>query len=87
MHTTDELLAMLSQRRDADPQLVAIEAVLLRSALDRLDDWLLWLDQHTASTHTADASATAVLQMIGGIRHKVRREVHTVDEAIARIEP
>lgn len=83
----DALLTMILQRHDAEPGLVAAEAVLLRSAFERLDDWLAWLDQHTATTHGTDPSSTAVLQMIDGIRLKIRRELHTVDEALARVEP
>jgi hypothetical protein len=83
----DELADMLLQRADADPGLVAVEAVLLRSALDRIDDWLCWLDEHTATTHTGDPSSTAVLQIIGAIRLKLRREIGTVDEALGRLEP
>lgn len=83
----DELLTMILQRHDAEPGLVAAEAVLLRSAFERLDDWLAWLDQHTATTHAGDASATAVLQMLDGVRLKIRRELTTVDEALARVEP
>jgi len=87
MHTNDELLTMLTQREDAAHGLVAFEAVLLRSAFERLDDWLAWLDQHTTTTHAGDPSSTAVLQMLDGIRSKITRELRTVDEALARVEP
>lgn len=87
MLSQSELVDMLLQRQDADATLVAVEAVLLRAAFERLDDWLCWLDQHTATTHTADPSSTAVLQMLGGVRHKIGRELNIVDEALARVEP
>jgi hypothetical protein len=87
MLNDDARLTMLQHRLDAEPNLVAVEAVLLRSAFERLDDWLQWLDQHTATTHTGDPSSTAVLQMLDGIRLKIRRELTTVDEALARVEP
>lgn len=83
----DALLTMLLQRQDADDTLVAVEAVLLRSAFERLDDWLAWLDQHTASTHAGDPSSTAVLQMLDAVRLKIGRELRVVDEALALVEP
>jgi len=83
----DVLAAMISRRMAADdPSLVIVEAVLLRSAFERVDDFLAWLDQHTATTHGTDPSATAVCQMIGGIRHKIARELTHVDLALDRIE-
>jgi len=81
------LAEMIAARADAeDPSVVVVEAVLLRAAFERLDDFLTWLDEHTASTHGGDPSCLAVLQMIGGVRHKLAREVRYVDAALERIE-
>jgi len=89
MHTTEQRVEMLLERlarAQDDPAATVVEAVLLRAAFERLDDWLLWLDGHVATDHADDGSATAVLQMLGGVRHKVARELKLVDEALARIE-
>jgi len=88
MHTPDERLAMLAERlAEPDPTRAAVEAVLLRSAFERLDDFLVWLDGHVATDHGDDGSATAVLQMLGGVRHRMTRELRLVDTALDRVEP
>lgn len=79
----DVALAMLNTRLDADdPALLACEVVLLRDAFERLDDWLLWLDKHSATTHGGDPSTAVVLQTIGGMRHAIKRHLLAVDLAL-----
>lgn len=89
MHTTEQRVEMMLDRlarAQDDPATSVVEAVLLRSAFERLDDWLLWLDGHVATDHGQDGSATAVLQILGGIRHKITRELKLVDDCLSRIE-
>ena len=82
-----QMIDMLTERLGREDQsLSVVEAVLLRSAFERLDDFLTWLDQHVATDHTVDPAATAVLQMIGGVQNKLHRELRLVDEALSRIE-
>lgn len=88
MHTTDDRVAMMLERlarAQDDPAATVVEAVLLRTAFERLDDWLLWLDAHVVADHNGDASTTAVLQMLGGVRHKLARELRLVDACLERI--
>lgn len=88
MHTPEERVQMVLDRlANPDQTLAAVEAVLLRNAIERVDDFLVWLDGHVVADHQGDASTTAVLQMIGGVRHKIARELRTVDTALERIEP
>jgi hypothetical protein len=88
MHTTEQRVAMMLDRlaRAADdPAATVVEAVLLRTAFERIDDWLLWLDGHVAAEHTNDDASAAVLQMLGGVRHKLARELRLVDHVLDRI--
>jgi hypothetical protein len=86
MHTHAERVQMLLDRLQLDdPTMSAVEVVLLRSAFERLDDFLIWLDSHVATDHGDDASTSAVLQMIGGVRNKLARELRVVDEALSKI--
>jgi hypothetical protein len=69
-----------------DPVLNALEAVMLRSAFERLDDWLIWLDDHVATDHGHDDAADAVLQMLSGVRHRLAREIRLVDYVLTHID-
>lgn len=89
MHTTEERVTMMLERLarvQDDPATAVVEAVMLRTAFERIDDWLIWLDSHVVADHAGDGSTTAVLQMLGGVRHKIARELRLVDESLARIE-
>ena len=80
-----QLAHMIASRAAADdPTLAAVEAVLLRSALERLDDFLLWLDEHTTREHPDDAAATG--RTLGAVHARLAREIATVDAALERIE-
>jgi hypothetical protein len=80
-----ELAAMITQRAEhTDPSIAAVEAVLLRSALERLDDFLLWLDEHTAREHPTDAAVTG--RTLGAVHQRLAREIGFVDAALIRIE-
>lgn len=84
MIPVDRLVTMMLDRDDL-PR-TAAEAVLLRAAFDHLDDWLLWLEDHTATTHRDDPATTVVLTFLGGVRRRVAREVDNVDRALQQIE-
>jgi hypothetical protein len=80
-----QLAAMIEQRQaNDDPTLAVVEAVLLRAALERLDDFLLWLDEHTAREHPDDAPATG--RTLGAVHLRLAREIRVVDAALVRIE-
>jgi hypothetical protein len=80
-----QLAAMIESRiGNDDPTLAAVEAVLLRSAFERLDDWLVWLDAHTALEHPHDAAAVG--RTLGAVRHKIGVALRVVDYALVRIE-
>ena len=84
-YTPEQLAAMIAERARADdPTLAAVEAVLLRSALERLDDFLLWLDEHTAREHPQDAGPTSAT--ISTARRRIAAEVLHVDSALTQIE-
>jgi hypothetical protein len=86
MHTASERVQMLIDRLNSDdPTLSIVEAVLLRSAFERLDDWLLWLDGHVATDHGADDSAVVVLQMLASVRLKIASELRLVDHVLENI--
>ena len=85
MYTPDELAAMITDRaQHDDPTLAAVEAVLLRSAFERLDDFLMWLDQHTHATHPSDAPSVG--RTLGAVHSRLARELTWVDQALTRIE-
>jgi len=87
MLTPDQRQAMLFDRLSSDNWTTpAVEVVLLRSAFERVDDFLVWLDGHIATDHGDDASTTVVLQMLGGVRNKLARELRNVDVALRLIE-
>jgi hypothetical protein len=84
-YTPDQLARMIADRAAADdPSLAAVEAVLLRSAFERLDDFLLWLDEHTAREHPDAAASTSAV--VSTARHRIAAEVLQVDTALTRIE-
>jgi hypothetical protein len=81
-YTPAELGQMIEARAThPDPSMAAVEAVLLRSAFERLDDFL-----HHIELHAAHAGARAVVRLTDDIRHQARIQVSAVDMALDELD-
>lgn len=88
MRTKPEQLGMLLDRltrAQDDPALCAVEAVMLRTAIERFDDWLLWLDGHVVSDHGADEATAVVLGFLAATRARLAHELRLVDDILATV--
>jgi hypothetical protein len=84
MFKPTELTEMLTTRA-ADPHRAVIEATLLRTAFDRLDDHLLWLEEHTLEEHPGE-TGTAVAELCAQTRRMIADRLRYVDRALSNVD-
>jgi hypothetical protein len=86
MLTATTMLDML-RLRTLDPHRAITEAVLLRAEIDRLDDWLIAIDEHLATDHDGDDCTQAAIELTAAIRHRLRVSLARVERALDAWDP
>ena len=66
---------------EADLSPAEIKLLLLMTAVERVDRFMVWLEHHVATAHDGDDCTSVVLETIGVIRSKLSRELHVADDA------
>jgi hypothetical protein len=80
--TAEALLRMLAQRT-ADPQAAIVEAALLRASMDRMGDFLAWLELHLSDEHGELPGAEACIELVALTHRRLRAELDLVDHTMA----
>lgn len=66
---------------EADLSRDEIKLLLLATAIERVDAFLIWLDRHVASEHGDDDGAPLVRETINTVRAKLHRELDVAQAA------